>query len=239
MTRRIGRRDSDASPTRTRREGLAGQHAGQHPHRRAGVAGVERRGGRTQMAQSSSHQSDGGGGVGRRSTPRPRRHASVDWQSAPRRIVAQVRRPVGERREQGVAMRDRLVAGHAQPAADAAGRRQRWRRWQTSLADLTSLGLTSRKQMVFMSPGPIRRMPLNPRHVVRLEFTSAFEMLDFVQVVSDHMAAQRRSRRRRRSTGSAWPSASRSSTPSSTATATTRPSTSSSSSKPTRRPSPS
>ena len=31
-------------------------------------------------------------------------------------------------------------------------------------------------------------MALNGRHIVRVEFTSAFEMLDFVQVVSDHMA---------------------------------------------------
>ena len=38
-----------------------------------------------------------------------------------------------------------------------------------------------------LSPGPFRRMPLNPRHDVHLEFTSAFEMLDFVQVVSEHM----------------------------------------------------
>jgi serine/threonine-protein kinase RsbW len=30
-------------------------------------------------------------------------------------------------------------------------------------------------------------MPLKPRHDVHLEFTSAFEMLDFVQVVSEHM----------------------------------------------------
>jgi serine/threonine-protein kinase RsbW len=30
-------------------------------------------------------------------------------------------------------------------------------------------------------------MPLNSRHDVHLEFTSAFEMLDFVQVVSEHM----------------------------------------------------
>jgi serine/threonine-protein kinase RsbW len=30
-------------------------------------------------------------------------------------------------------------------------------------------------------------MPSNPRHEVHLEFTSAFEMLDFVQVVSEHM----------------------------------------------------
>jgi serine/threonine-protein kinase RsbW len=28
----------------------------------------------------------------------------------------------------------------------------------------------------------------NGRHVVKLEFTSAFEMLDFVQVVSDHLS---------------------------------------------------
>jgi len=31
-------------------------------------------------------------------------------------------------------------------------------------------------------------MTANGSHIVRLEFTSAFEMLDFVQVVSDHMA---------------------------------------------------
>jgi len=31
-------------------------------------------------------------------------------------------------------------------------------------------------------------MESNGQHIVRLEFTSAFEMLDFVQVVSDHMA---------------------------------------------------
>ena len=30
-------------------------------------------------------------------------------------------------------------------------------------------------------------MPFNLRHDVHLEFTSAFEMLDFVQVVSEHM----------------------------------------------------
>ncbi len=31
-------------------------------------------------------------------------------------------------------------------------------------------------------------MTANGHHIVRLEFTSAFEMLDFVQVVSDHLA---------------------------------------------------
>ena len=31
-------------------------------------------------------------------------------------------------------------------------------------------------------------MTSNGQHIVRLEFTSAFEMLDFVQVVSDHLA---------------------------------------------------
>src|SRR5919109_3167874 len=31
-------------------------------------------------------------------------------------------------------------------------------------------------------------MMWNGRQVVRLEFTSAFEMLDFVQIVSDHMS---------------------------------------------------
>src|SRR5436853_5801287 len=31
-------------------------------------------------------------------------------------------------------------------------------------------------------------MTANGHHIVRLEFTSAFEMLDFVQVVSDHLS---------------------------------------------------
>src|SRR2546423_12817936 len=31
-------------------------------------------------------------------------------------------------------------------------------------------------------------MTANGHHIVRLEFSSAFEMLDFVQVVSDHLA---------------------------------------------------
>jgi serine/threonine-protein kinase RsbW len=31
-------------------------------------------------------------------------------------------------------------------------------------------------------------MTANGHHIVRLEFTSAFEMLDFVQLVSDHLA---------------------------------------------------
>jgi serine/threonine-protein kinase RsbW len=31
-------------------------------------------------------------------------------------------------------------------------------------------------------------MTVNGHHVIRLEFTSAFEMLDFVQVVSDHVS---------------------------------------------------
>ena len=31
-------------------------------------------------------------------------------------------------------------------------------------------------------------MTANGHHIVRLEFTSAFEMLDFVQIVSDHMS---------------------------------------------------
>ena len=31
-------------------------------------------------------------------------------------------------------------------------------------------------------------MPANGHQIVRLEFTSAFEMLDFVQVISDHVA---------------------------------------------------
>ena len=65
------------------------------------------------------------------------------------------------------------------------------------------------------------------RHVVRLEFTSAFEMLDLVQMVGDHVGPTARAGRRRRSTGSASRSASRSSTPSSTATRTTPASTSS------------
>ena len=54
MTRRIGRRDSDASPIERGGERVAGQHAGQQPHRRAGIAGVERGRGRTESPETSS-----------------------------------------------------------------------------------------------------------------------------------------------------------------------------------------
>ena len=59
-----------------------------------------------------------------------------------------------------------------------------------------------------------------PPHTVRLEFGSAFDMLDFVQVVSDHVGAWSASTRSN-STGSASRCASRSSTRSSTATSAT------------------
>jgi len=46
--------------------------------------------------------------------------------------------------------------------------------------------------MVFTraSAAPTAVMTATDHHVVRLEFTSAFEMLDFVQVVSDHIGRE-------------------------------------------------
>src|SRR3979411_2796315 len=46
--------------------------------------------------------------------------------------------------------------------------------------------------MVFTraSAAPTAVMTATDRQVVRLEFTSAFEMLDFVQVVSDHIGRE-------------------------------------------------
>src|SRR5206468_1186746 len=57
-----------------------------------------------------------------------------------------------------------------------------------------NLTRTVRRRVHFTRPppregglGPLSDMTVNGHHLVRLEFTSAFEMLDFVQVVSDHI----------------------------------------------------
>ena len=67
--------------------------------------------------------------------------------------------------------------------------------------------------MVFSRVHGVTSIPLS----IRLEFTSTFDMLDFVQLVSDHVSRDI-GLDDDASTGSASPSASRSSTPSSTAT---------------------
>ena len=114
-----------------------------------------------------------------------------------RRVVREARPAVGQGREQRVAVRDGLVARHAQAAAHAPGGRSPSRRhgqhltYFGLLATVAKLGLTSsgRDGMVFKGSMAGQRS-------LRLEFTSTFEMLDFVQVVSDHIGAGRRPRRR-------------------------------------------
>ena len=85
MTRRIGRPDSEASPTRVAVEtdGRPGRPPSAASSSR--IAGVERPGRRTEPAQASSHYSNGAGGrlpVVDLDAER-RRQASVDRQSAP------------------------------------------------------------------------------------------------------------------------------------------------------------
>jgi hypothetical protein len=110
-------------PDHRRRKGVAGQHAGQQPHRGAGVAGVERRGGRTELTETSSQYSD-------RAVRRLFHLDAQGAQAAQRRPavcpgseMCQCRPSVGERGEQGIAVRDRFIARNGEPAAQAAGRR--------------------------------------------------------------------------------------------------------------------
>jgi len=48
--------------------------------------------------------------------------------------------------------------------------------------------VTARRGICNASYDKRSRVTANGHHIVRLEFTSAFEMLDFVQVVSDHVS---------------------------------------------------
>ena len=65
MTRRIGRRVSEASPVMTVRNGCAGDHAGQQPHGGPGIGGVDRAAGAAKSAQAATRDVDaaGRGGV--------------------------------------------------------------------------------------------------------------------------------------------------------------------------------
>ena len=54
ITRRMGRRDNDSSPAIVDGKRMGGQDACQHPHRAAGVAGIEHAGGRAQAAEPST-----------------------------------------------------------------------------------------------------------------------------------------------------------------------------------------
>ena len=58
MMRRIGRRDSEASPTSVDIEGMGGDDAAEHAHGAAGIAAIERRGGRAQAAQAAAVDRD-------------------------------------------------------------------------------------------------------------------------------------------------------------------------------------
>jgi hypothetical protein len=108
-----------------RGERMAGQHAGEQPQRRAGIPGVERRRGRTELAKPSSQYNDG--------ASRPFRNLDTELPQARQRgpavgpggEVGKGRPAVRERRQQGVPVGDRLIAGDAQAAAEALGGRNR------------------------------------------------------------------------------------------------------------------
>jgi len=109
-----------------RLELLPGEDAREHPHRGAGIAGVERAVRRTKGAKPSSHQSDRVGQA---------RHLHTEGGQAgeggpavgARCIVAQLRSPPGQGRQQRISVGDRLVAGDADSALEAPCRRHRRR----------------------------------------------------------------------------------------------------------------
>ncbi len=110
-----------------------------------------------------------------------------------RRIVRQARLAIGDRGEQGVAVRDRLVARDSDAAAQAPGGRHRRRRrgWHrqhlTVFLARSAPGANARGSLTSRRDGLVFRGSMAGQRSLRLEFTSAFEMLDLVQVVSDHV----------------------------------------------------
>ena len=130
------------------------------------------------------------------------------------RIVRDPARAIGQRRQQRVAMRDGLVAGDAKTARQAPRRdnmrfqcrrhpatipcgsprpaRARDRRREAAPRRRNWLdhreGLCYPLQSLDRADAPgARRMSSPQPDIVRLEFCSAFDMLDFVQVVGDHL----------------------------------------------------
>ena len=117
--RAIGRRRSEPSPLSTANTPAPGQHAAEQAHARARVAAVEHVGRLAQPAQADARDVHP---IARRARSRrraARRQPSVDAQSAPGEKLLIARLALAQRVEQRRAMRDGLVARHAQTAANA------------------------------------------------------------------------------------------------------------------------
>ena len=120
--RSTGRRRIDSSPSSSNdAAGLSGEPAGQQPHQRAGVADVDRsvRVGRAAQAGSADHDLVG--------AMLDERAESLDGRQRRERvggleIAAHAHRHVGHRGEQRDAVRDRLVRGGRQRAAQRPAR---------------------------------------------------------------------------------------------------------------------
>ena len=90
MMRRIGRRESEASPIRVDIEGMGGDDAAEHAHGAAGIAAIERRRTRARRPRTprpsmvtSGGSPSRGAGVRETIAPRALMQERVEAQSAP------------------------------------------------------------------------------------------------------------------------------------------------------------
>ena len=138
ITRRIGRRESEASPTSVRVKGCAASMPGEQPHRgaRSCRSRASRRGGREARPAAAGDRAP----AGRRRRPGALHRDAEGFEAGQRRQavgagrVASMRRDaVGQRRQQRVAVRDGLVAeARRAPRRARAGRT--WSRGRRSCA---------------------------------------------------------------------------------------------------------
>src|SRR5262245_13993100 len=160
---------------------MRGHESGEQPHRRAGVDGVERTGWGAESARTEAvNRDDGSGTVDAGAVAEAADACAERFEAGERggavgagRVAVQPRRAVGDGREHGVAMGDRLVAGDAEASADA---RDTWNEGRT--------GQRGHRATILYYPSP----PMTVRGgLVRLQIPSLFDMVDLVQVLSDRM----------------------------------------------------
>ena len=124
ITRRIGRRVSEASPNSVVAKGWAARTPASIRMVRPGIATVEPGRGRDKPAAGPGPRSSPGpssGAAGACDTPRAARQASVDCTVGAGRVVGERGDAVGQGGQNRVAMRDRLVAGNSDSASHGAG----------------------------------------------------------------------------------------------------------------------
>ena len=118
--RSMGRRESDASPMSVKLPGLRREQAGDHAHRRAGVAAIERMSGGRDAAADAGDLNAPSCQCG---TFAPSASMQAQGRSAigAGGEVGEARDAFSKGAEHGVAVTDGLVAGQAQAAVDIAG----------------------------------------------------------------------------------------------------------------------